>query len=156
MPYTFYKAFGVLALASASELVVTDVEAIETAASFWLNINKGIMTLFVANIIGNFRDISSLLLLLAIICNCGWSRICFSCGGARLFALSVAALLLFFFSGLFGGLFIFTVLFALANLTLALAFEVTPDFCWVLSGCLSRKLRLISKDCFFLKYSWSR
>ncbi len=59
------------------------------------------MTLFVATIVGDFGNISWLLLLLLSLttCGCGWSGISSSCG-VRPFASSLAALLLFFFPGL--------------------------------------------------------
>ncbi len=64
------------------------------------------MTLFVATIAGDFRDILGLLLFFLSLATsgCGWSCISSSCSGVRPFAPSLAALLLFLFLGLLRGL----------------------------------------------------
>ncbi len=78
------------------------------------------MTLFIATITGDFRDILGLLLLFLSLATsgCGWSYISSICSGVRLFALSLAALLLFLFPGLFRGLLGFGTLFGRAGLGL--------------------------------------
>ncbi len=63
------------------------------------------MTLIVATIAGDFRDILGLVLLFLSLATCGygWSCISLSCSGWP-FAPSLAALLLFLFPGLLRGL----------------------------------------------------
>ncbi len=105
MQDTCYRGSGAWALALASKLTVTDMKVGNTTASFWLGVIRGIVTLFVATIAGDFRDILGLFLLFLSLttCGCGWSGISSSCG-VRLFALSLTTLLLFLFPGLLKGL----------------------------------------------------
>lgn len=90
-----------------SELIVTDVEVAKT--------------LFVTTVVGDFRDISSFLLLLFLaLATCGWNGISFNCGGAKLFTSSLVTFLLFFFPGLLKGLFGLRALFGLIGLIFSL------------------------------------
>ncbi len=79
------------------------------------------MALFVTTITGDFENILGLLFLLVTTCGYGWSRISLSYGGARSFALSLAAFFLFFFPDLLERLLGLGALFGLIGLTLALA-----------------------------------
>lgn len=103
------------------ELRVTNIEVCKTATSFWLGIIPVVMDLSIAVIAGNLRDflvmaLTIIFLVFLALATCSWSNISSSCGVFRPFILSLAVLLLLYFSGFFRRFFGLEALFDLVDI----------------------------------------
>ena len=103
------------------------------------------MALLIAAIVGDFRGILDLLLLFLAFSTCARSSISSSCGGIRLFASSMMALLLLFLLGLLRGLLGFVALFGLIGLILNL------QSCDVLVSLIVPGIKTHLQGSFFLR-----